>query len=191
MKKIVAILLSTLTTAIVPSSAAADQLHANVASWSPNDVRPGEPVSLVLYLYTPSPTAWAPDGRRFAGVNDVEVVLRGQGQTRRFATEDLGGGRYGAEISFPQAGAWAVRVSYGPGRDGVGDEVPLGKGGVCVAADCVAPQPGETTFVQSDGWPWTTIALIFAAGLAVALVVAAVTRTKAGRLGRRGAARTA
>lgn len=154
--------------AALAPAAAAEQLHANVVSWSPNDFRPGQPVSVVLYLYTPGESPHLPDGKRVAGVNDVEVVLRGQGQTRRFATKALGGGRYGAEITFPHVGDWAVRVSYGPGRYGAGDEIPLGKGGACVAADCAGPQPGERTPANGNSWPWTTVALIIAAVLAIA-----------------------
>jgi hypothetical protein len=109
-------------------------------------------------------------------VNDVEAVIRGEGQTRRFPTEDLGGGRYGTEIVFPEPGRWAVRVSYGGGSYGPGDEIDLGKGGICIAADCVGPQPGQSAPADSSGWPWTTIIIPAAAVLAVALAAAAFVR---------------
>jgi hypothetical protein len=177
------------TAAAVTPSAAAEQLHANVASWSRNDVQPGEPVSIILYLYTPTPAPWTPDGKRLAGVSDVQVVLHAKGQTRRFTTNELGNGRYSVAITFPEAGSWEVRVSYGPGSYGAGDGIPLGKGASCVAANCIAPQPGETAPAESNGWPWTTVALI-AAVLAVALIAAAVIRI--GAVARRGrVARTA
>ncbi len=191
MRKIVLpFLVMTLTAAIVAPPAAAEQLHANAASASPNDVEPGEPQTVVFYLYTPSPKKpWLPDGKRFAGVNDVQVVLRGHGQTRRFGATDLGDGRYSAQITFPEAGSWSVRVSYGSGRYGAGDEVALGKGGIYVAADGVPPQPGEQSPASSNGWPWTTIGVIVAALLALGLVAAVVIRsTPIGR--RRGVAPT-
>jgi hypothetical protein len=182
MKKIVfAFLVSTLTAAALAPSAAAEQLHANVVSWSPNDVQPGEPVSIVLELYTAGPSPYLAHGKPVAGVNDVQVVLHGQGQTRRFATKDLGSGRYSTEATFPQAGGWAVRVSYGPGRYGAGDEILLGKGAICVAADCVGPQSVETAPAHSNGWRWTTVALVIAAVLAVALLAAGLIRMRGGR----------
>jgi len=178
--------LLTLSAVVLAPAAAAEQLHANVASWAPNDVKPGEPVSIVFYLYTPNPgSPWTPDGKRIAGVNDVEVVLHGPGQTRRFASEDLGDGRYSTEIAFPEAGGWAVRVGYRSGRYGAGDEIGLGKGAICVAADCVGPRTGETARADSDGWPWTITALISAAVLAFALVASGLVSSRAiGGLGR-------
>jgi hypothetical protein len=172
-----------LTAAVVPPPAAAERLQANVVSASPNDVQPGEPQTVVFYLYTPSPKPWSPDGKRFAGVNDVEVVLHGQGQTRRFAATDLGDGRYSAEITFPEAGGWSVRAGYGSGLYGAGDEVALGKGGIYVAADGVPPQPGEQSPASSNGWPWTRIGVIVAALLALGLVAAMVIRSTS--IGRR------
>jgi hypothetical protein len=185
MKKLAfAFLLLTMTAAVVAPSALAEPLRANVGSWSPNDIdQPDVPVSIVFYLYKPelpSPPTW---GTPIAGVNDVEVVIRGAGQTRRFPTEDLGGGRYRTEIVFPEPGSWAVRVSYGAGSYGPGDEIDLGKGGICIAADCVGPQPGETAPADSSGWPWTTI--IIAAVLAVALAAAAAAFVRFGASVRR------
>jgi hypothetical protein len=138
--------------------AAAQELQANVVSWTPNDVRPGEPVSVVLQL-SPFPKG----SGSLLGVEDVQVVLHGEGQTRRFATTDLGSGRYSAEIVFPEAGSWAVRIGYTRGRET--DEILLGKGALCVAAVCVGPQPGETT--QSESTPWTTVAVVLALAVAV------------------------
>jgi hypothetical protein len=70
----------------------------------------GEPISVVLQLYTAGPSPYPKDGILVAGVRDVEVVVRGRGngETRRFPTEDLGSGRYGTEIVFPKAGGWHV-----------------------------------------------------------------------------------
>jgi hypothetical protein len=173
MRKIVlALVVLTSTAAIVAPPAAAEQLHANAASASPNDVQPGEPQTVVFYLYTPSPKPWSPDGKRFAGVNDVQVVLHGQGQTRRFAATDLGDGRYSAQITFPEDGSWSVRVSYGSGLYGAGDEIALGKGGIRVPA-----QPVEQSAASSKGRPWTTIGVIVAAVLALGLVAAVVIRS--------------
>jgi hypothetical protein len=187
MKKLAfAFLFVTVTAAVVAPSALAEPLRANVVSVSPNDIdEPGVPVSIVFRLYksqlpSPRPT-W---GTPIAAVNDVEVVIRGEGQTRRFLAEDLGGGRYRTEIVFPEPGGWAVRVSYGAGGYGLGDEINLGKGAICIAADCVGPQPsGESAPAHSSGWLWTTIVVAAAALLAVALAAAAFVRF--GGLGRR------
>ncbi len=173
MKKLVlTFLLLTMTAAVAAAPARAEPLRANVVSASPNDLdQPDVPQSVVFTLYKPelpSPPTW---GTPIAGVNDVEVVIRGEGQTRRFPTEDLGGGRYRTQIIFPEPGGWAIHVSYGAGSYGSGDEIDLGKGGICIAADCVGPQPGEAAPSDSRAWPWTAIAVLAAAVLAVAIVV--------------------
>ncbi len=177
-------LLLTVTAAVVAPSALAEPLRANVVSAAPNDIdQPDVPVWIMFQLYKPQLPSPRPTwGTPIAGVNDVEVVIRGEGQTRRFPTEDLGGGRYRTEIVFPEAGSWAVRVSYGAGSYGPGDEINLGKGAICIAADCVEPQPGETAPADSSGWPWTTIIIAAAAVLAVALAAAFV---RFGAVGRR------
>ena len=120
--------------ALVAPAAMAAQLHANVLSWTPNDVRPGEPVSIVVQLYTAEGSPYPQDGKPVAGVKDVEVVIRGGGPTRRFATDDVGDGRYRTEIVFPNNGGWDMDVRYGAGSYGLGDEIQLGKGGICVGA---------------------------------------------------------
>src|SRR6266511_2498145 len=138
-------LLLTVTAAVVAPSALAEPLRANVVSAAPNDIdQPDVPVWIMFQLYKPQLPSPRPTwGTPIAGVNDVEVVIRGEGQTRRFPTEDLGGGRYRTQIIFPEPGGWAIHVSYGAGSYGSGDEIDLGKGGICIAADCVGPQPGE------------------------------------------------
>jgi hypothetical protein len=158
-------------------TAAAEQLHSTVISWSPNDVQPREPVFVVLQLYTAGPSPYPKDGHPVAGVKDVYVVIRGEEQTRRFATEDLGSGRYHTEIVFPTAGGWDLRVRYGAGGYGPGDEIPLGKGGICVGGDvCVGGQTTRSAPIHGDARPWTAIALAVGAALAVALVAAAASR---------------
>jgi hypothetical protein len=104
---------------ILVPAAAAQQFRANVVSWSPNDVRPGEPVAVVLTFHA-EPVHGA-DGRRH-----IAVVIRGRGRTRRFAATPLGSGRYRARIVFPEDGSWAIRVRYH------GGETALGKGAACV-----------------------------------------------------------
>lgn len=169
-----ALLVVALGAGVIVPSALAEPLRANVVSASPNDIdQPGVPVSIVFRLYKPelpSPPTW---GTPIAGVNDVEVVVRGNGQTRRFATEDLGGGRYRTEIVYPEPGGWTVDVSYGAGGYGPGDEIKLGKGAICIAADCVGPQPGEAAPADSGGRPWTTTIIVAAVLLALALLGAA------------------
>jgi hypothetical protein len=166
--------------AVVVPAAAAEPLRANVVSVSPNDLdKPNVPQSIVFQLYKPELPAPHPTwGKPIASVNDVEVVIHGQGQTRRFPTEDLGGGRYRTEIVFPEPGAWSVRVSYGAGSYGAGDEVGLGKGGVCIAADCVGAPTDEANPAQSDGRPWTTMGIVIAAVLASALLAAGLVRLR-------------
>jgi hypothetical protein len=164
-------------------TAAAEQLHANVVSWSPNDVQPGEPVSVILQLYTHGPSPYPKDGEPVADVNDVEVVIRGEGQTRRFATEDLGSGRYSTEVIFPRAGGWDLRVRYGVGSYGPGDEILLGKGAICVGGElCVGDQPAQTVPARGDGRPRSALALAVVVLLIVALVGGAAIRF--GGLGR-------
>jgi hypothetical protein len=186
MKKLAfAFLFLTVTAAVVGPSALAEPLRANVVSVSPNDIdQPDVPVSIVFQLYKPQLPSPRPTwGTPIAAVNDVEVVIRGEGQTRRFPAEDLGGGRYRTEIVFPEPGGWDVRVSYGAGSYGLDDEINLGKGAICIAADCVGPQPSGTAPAHSSGSLWMTIVIAAAAVLAVALAVAAFVRF--GALGRR------
>jgi hypothetical protein len=150
---------------LVPGAAAQD-FRANVVSWSPNVISPGEPVSVVLSLRTePAQGAAIPaDGRR-----DVAVVIRGNGRTRRFATRPLGSGRYRATIVFPAAGAWHVRVRYR--ANGALGETDLGKGGACVGA-CGAAREAST----STGDARLPIGL--AIGGAVVLLAAAALRRR-------------
>ena len=150
-----ALLFVVLVAAVAVPPAAAEPLRANVVSVSPNDIDQADvPVSIVFQLYKPElPSAHPSWGKPIGDVNDVEVVIHGQDQTRRFRTEELGGGRYRTEIAFPEPGGWAVRVSYGAGSYGAGDEVALGKGAICIAADCVGPQPGETRSIRSGERP--------------------------------------
>jgi hypothetical protein len=149
-----------------PSSAATDSADSYTSTTAPQRERPEPGFDT---LHTP-----------IAGVSDVEVVIRGEGQTRRFPIEDLGGGRYRTEIVFPGPGGWAVRVSYGAGSYGPGDEIDLGKGGICIAADCVGPPSGQTAPADSNGWAWTTM-IIAAVASAVALAAAFVRFAAVGR----------
>lgn len=168
---------------VVVPTAAAEQLQANPLSVSPNDIdQSGVPVSIGFQLYTAGPVPDPPHGKPVAGVNDVEVVIRGEGQTRRFPTEELGGGRYRTEIVFPEPGGWELRVSYGAGSYGAGDEIPLGKGAIRIEGDHVGPRPSETAPGESTRWPWTMI--VAAAVLAVAL--GAVGLILFAAIGRRG-----
>jgi hypothetical protein len=175
---------------VVVPAAAAEPLRANVVSVSPNDIdQPDVPVSIVFRLYKPELPSPQPDwGKPVGGVNDVEVLVHGQGQTRRFPTEDLGGGRYRTEIVFPEPGGWTVRVSYAAGSYDAGDEIDLGKGAICIAADCVGPQPDETAPADSNGQPWTKIivvVVVVAAAAALALALVAVALVRFGAIGRR------
>ena len=156
--------------AVVVPAAGAEPLRANVVSVSPRNIDQADvPVSIVFELYKPElPTAHPSWGKPIGGVDDVEVVIHGQGQTRRFPAEDLGGGRYRTEIVVPEPGGWSLRVSYR-----AGDEIALGKGALCIAADCVGPPPGETASAASSGRPWTMIIVVAAALLCLAAVVAA------------------
>ena len=131
--------------ALAAPAAAAEKLQANVVSWSPNIVRPGEPVSVVLQLAR-GPSPLVPDDTSVAGASDVHVVLHGRGETLRFTTTKLGSGRFSAQIVFPKAGAWALRAGYRPGRHRALDEVLLGKGAACVG-DCVG---GESSRARRD-----------------------------------------
>jgi hypothetical protein len=169
---------------VVPT-AAAEQLHANVDYWAPNDVRPREPVSVVLQLYVAGPSPNPREGRPVAGVNGVEVLLRGQGQTHRFATEDVGEGRYSAEIVFPEAGGWDLRVRYGAGDYGPGDEILLGKGGICVGAElCAAGHPAEAA--PSSRRAGVSVAL--AVGIGAVVIALVLRRSARRRVSRRAAA---
>jgi hypothetical protein len=168
--------------AVVPA-AAAEPLRANVVSVSPNDIdQPIVPVSIVFQLYEPElPSAYPTWGTPVAGVNDVEVLIHGQDRTRRFRSEDLGRGRYHTQVVFPEAGGWDLRVGYGAGSYGAGGEIDLGKGAICIAADCVGPQPGEAASAESSGRRWTTILIVVAAVLLspAVLLAAGLTRFEA------------
>jgi len=122
------------------------ELESNVVAWTPNDPEPGEPLSVVFNIHVAGDRRFG-YGKPVAGVNDVEVVLRGEGQTRRFPTTEVGGGRYTSEIVFPEPGAWHVLVSYGSGSYGNGDEIPLGKG----AGRIDGPEPGPPTGQAGSG----------------------------------------
>jgi hypothetical protein len=153
---------------ILAPTAAAQQFWANVISWSPNVVRPGEPVSVVLTLraYHVQDPNFRADGRR-----DVAVVIRGNGRTRRFATTPLGSGRYRATIVFPEAGAWSLRARY------PGGETVLGKGAACVG-DC-ADVPGMRRS-SATAHPRLPVGLAIAGGvvLAAAVLVTAARRRR-------------
>jgi hypothetical protein len=103
--------------AVDPTAAAAKQPRANPVSWEPPDAKAGEPVDIVLTL------SGVGDGMH----DDVEVVVLGSGQERRFPAIALGSGRYRTTITFPFGSEWEVRVDYGRGAT-----IPLGKGGVRV-----------------------------------------------------------
>ena len=148
----------------VGAPAAAGQLRANPVSVSPNeDPRAGEPVLIVFQL-----SAFGPSPRpRVARVDDVEVVLRGEGETRRFPAEDLGSGRYRTEVVFPKPGGWELRVSYG--ADG---EIQLGKGAARVVGSSVdGPR-------KADGPLRNAVALVLASVFAIVVVAAALPRRR-------------
>ena len=146
MRKIaLTVLFVALVGAVMSPTAAAKQLHSNVVSWAPADVQPGMPVEVTLVLSTAGPTPYPKDGTPVAGVNEVEVVIRGEEETHRFATQDIGGGRYRTELIFPKLGGWNLRVRYAPGSYGHGDEVLLGKGAICVGGElCIGEQPEQS-----------------------------------------------
>lgn len=175
MKKIaLAVVVAAVGAAALVPVAAAEQLHANVVSWSPNDVELDEPVAVVLVLYVAGPSPYPQDGKPVAGVNDVEVVIRGDGQERRFPTEDIGGGHYRTEISFPAPGDWALRVSYGSGRYGPSDEVVLGKGSIRIEAASTADESGRSSS--------TPLYVVAAASLILALAIGLmIWRRRSGR----------
>jgi hypothetical protein len=100
-----ALLTFSLTGGVLVPAATAEQLRANVVSWSPNDVRPSEPVSVVLQVYTLGPSPYPDDGDPVAGVNDVEVVIRGDGRHIGSPPRTSAAGRYGTEIIFPKVAA--------------------------------------------------------------------------------------
>ncbi len=185
MKKIAfTFLLCLIVGAVLAPAATAAQLHSNVISWTPNDVQPGEPVAVVLQLYTAGASPYPQDGKPVAGVNDIAVLIRGERQTRRFATEDIGGGHYRTEIVFPKNGGWDLYVRYGAGSYGPGDEIQLGKGGICVGAELCSDEPVQTVPAQGNGQPWTALAL--AAGLlAAAALVSLAMLVRSGTFGRR------
>jgi hypothetical protein len=169
----------------VPTAAAQQlQFRANVHSWSPNIVRPGEPVSVVLTLHA-EPAQGAEiraDGRR-----DVAVVIRGNGQTRRFPTTSLGSGLYRTQIVFPAAGAWHIRVQYRVGADGPVGETDLGKGGACVG-DCVEADAQQLRGPPSPstGHPWLLFGVAIAGGVVLLAAAAARRRGMAFNLKRDG-----
>ena len=130
------VLFVALVGAVMSPTAAAKQLHSNVSSGeAPADVQPGMPVEVTLVLSTAGPTPSPKDGTPVAGVNEVEVVIRGEEETHRFATQDIGGGRYRTELIFPKLGGWKLRVRYAPGGYGHGDQVLLVKGAICVGGE--------------------------------------------------------
>jgi hypothetical protein len=158
----IALVLGVLAAGMLVPAAAGQQFRANVVSWSPNLVHAGEPVSVVLTLHA-EPAQGAKiraDGRR-----DVAVVIRGNGQTRRFGATTLGSGRYRATIVFPDDGSWRLQVQYPGGETG------LGKGGACVG-DCAdaegSPAIGDAAFpigvTIAGGVVLTVAALVAAAG---------------------------
>lgn len=173
-----ALVLGVLAAGILLPTAAAQQFQfrANVVSWSPNIVRPGEPASVVLTLRA-EPAQGAQiraDGRR-----DVAIVIRGNGQTRRFTTTPLGSGRYRAKIVFPVAGAWRIRVQYrvgGGSRDG---ETGLGKGAACIG-DCVEAEALGMRGSPSTRHPGLPIGFAIAGGvvLMAAVLAAAAARRR-------------
>ena len=118
----------------------------------------------------PGPSSIVPDDRSVAGAGDVQVVLHGQGQTRRYVTTDLGSGRYGAAIVFPEAGSWAVQVGYRPGARRPLEEIQLGKGGARVD-----PRAGASAPTRAAGHVLVAVVLaLLSAGL-----VGAVARARA------------
>jgi hypothetical protein len=177
-----AFLLVVLGTAVaVSAAAAAEPLRANVVSWSSDRYEPGVPQSIVFRLYEPQLPS--PDwGKPISDANDVEVVIHGQGQTQRFPAEDLGGGRYRTTIAFPERGGWSVGVRYGAGSYGTADEVPLGKGGICIVTGCDGPPPGEPASPAGSGWPWTMTIIAGAAVLLGLVVVLAVRLVRFGAI---------
>jgi hypothetical protein len=183
-----ALLFLVLGAAVVVPAAAAEPLRANVVSVSPTNIDQADvPVSIVFQLYKPElPSAHPSWGKPVGGVNEVEVVIHGQGKTHRFGTENLSGGRYRTEILFPEPGGWNLRVSYG-----AGDEIELGKGAICIAADCIGPQPGETASAESGGRPWSTIIILAAAVLLSLAVLVAAGLARFRAVGRRPLAPTA
>jgi hypothetical protein len=166
-KVAVALLVFACWAGAVTLPAAADEPLANVVSWTPNDVRPDEPVSIELSLSgVGSPRADA-----------VEVVIRGDGGVRRFPTKTLGSGRYSTQIVFPEAGSWRVLVAYGDG------EVPLGKGAICVAADCIGQQP-DARAAEQDGrsaWWWIGLGALAVASFAATARAVRAFRRRGGR----------
>jgi uncharacterized membrane protein len=175
--------------AAVPT-AAAEQLHANVVSWSPNDVRAGEPVSVVFWLYTVEGSSYPSDGRPAVSVEDVAVVIRGQGESRHFPATHLDRGRYSTAISFPTSGGYDLRVSHGVSSYGPAGEILLGKGAICVATDCVTPQPDQAREALGDGKSRLPLGSTSAV-LLVALVAAlSFAPARIGRQGRLGSPRT-
>jgi hypothetical protein len=154
--------------AVVVPTAAAQQLRANPVSWSPDVVRAGEPVSVVLTLRA-EPAVGAEirrDGRRH-----VAVVIRGNGQARRFAATPLGSGRYRATIVFPEDGAWRVRVRYPGGETG------LGKGGACVG-DCAEAEETRSSPATGNGRLRIGVVVAVGAVLAAAALAAVLSRRR-------------
>lgn len=147
------LVLFALAVAVLPLAAAAKELHANVVSWTPADATPDERVAVIFNLYVAGESPHPEDGRPVPGVSGVEVIIRGDGQTRRFPAEDLGGGPYGAEIIFPEGGDWDLRVAHGQGS-----EILLGKGAIHID-DASA----------SGGFPARPIWLVFGGVLVLAL----------------------
>jgi hypothetical protein len=180
-----ALLLLVLAGGVLAPTAAAEQLQANVVSWSPNDVRPGEPVSVVLKLYTAGPSPYPEAGIPVAGVSDVAVAIYRKSQARRFTTKALGSGRYRTEIVFPEAGGWNLRVQYAAGSHGPGAEILLGKGAICVGGQlCVDEQGVRSARATGHVRRWMHLAFAVAVVLIVAVVAAAERRLPRGRRSR-------
>lgn len=160
-----ALVLGVLITGIFVPAAAAQQFRANVDSWSPDIVQPGEPVTVVLTLHAdPAPRTKA----RTNGRREVAVVIRKNGQMRRFATKPLGSGRYRTKIVFPAAGRWTVLVRFRAAANSSAGEIPLGKGATCVG-DCGASRAMRNP--SANGHGWLAIALGIGGGVLLAAVV--------------------
>jgi hypothetical protein len=160
---------------------AAGQLRANPLSGWPSEIRPGDRVRIVFTLGRVSvhgTDAGVPlDGRR-----TVAVVIRADGRTRQFPARALGSGRYRAEIVFPAAGIWGMRVRFGAG--GAQDEVVLGKGAVCVRP-CVEVQATTRTSATDHAGVVTTVFIFIALAISVASAAAVARRRTASGKGDR------
>ena len=141
--------------AACPTAASAAEPRANPVSWEPPDARAGDPIDIALTL----------SGVGGGALNDVAVVLRGTGQTRRFRAIALGSGQYSATITFPQAGDWDVRVSYGGWN-----EIPLGKGGIRI--DPAAPTTSDPRRTASPPTASGALTFVLVLGLSASALAA-------------------